>query len=76
MDDVIEVMKLLCYEMIDLQRSQAADKPNAALVWGLLHRQADALVQLLTHQTHRVFNEASAAMAVGPPPPSICRACK
>jgi hypothetical protein len=68
MDDVIEVMKLLCYEMMDLQRTQAAaDKgggaaaaaaagtaPNAAVVWQLLHRQADELVVLLTIQTHKV----------------------
>lgn len=61
-DDVIEVMKLLCYEMMDLQRNQAAaaagaagaGSPQADAVWQLLVQQADTLVQLLTMQTQLV----------------------
>jgi hypothetical protein len=62
-DDVIEVMKLLCYELMDLQRSQAAAAAGAAgaggsaqaqAVWSLLLEQADELVQLLTGQTQQV----------------------
>jgi hypothetical protein len=62
-DDVIEVMKLLCYELMDLQRSQAAVAAGAAgaggsmqaqAVWGLLLERSDELVQLLTGQTQQV----------------------
>jgi hypothetical protein len=62
-DDVIEVMKLLCYELMDLQRSQAAaaagaagagGSPQAQAVWSLLVERADELVQLLTGQTQQV----------------------
>lgn len=60
-DDVVEVMKLLCYEMMDLQRNQAAtaagnpsSSPQAEVVWQLLLRQVDPLVVLLTMQTQQV----------------------
>jgi hypothetical protein len=58
MDDVIEVMKLLCYEMMELQRTQQdPDAPvgqNSEIVWQLLQQQADTLVVLLTTQTGQV----------------------
>ncbi|WIA20535.1 hypothetical protein OEZ85_004930 [Tetradesmus obliquus] len=84
-DDVIEVMKLLCYELMDLQRSHAAVAAGAAgaggsaqaqAVWGLLQERSDELVQLLTAQTQQVFVAASASMRLGPLPPASCRACK
>jgi hypothetical protein len=58
MEDVIEVMKLLCYEMMELQRTQqeAGEAPgqNTQVVWELLQQQADTLVVLLTTQTGQV----------------------
>ncbi len=58
MEDVIEVMKLLCYEMMELQRTQqdpsAQVGPNLEVVWNLLQQQADILVVLLTTQTAQV----------------------
>lgn len=58
MEDVIEVMKLLCYEMMELQRTQqdpsAQVGPNSEVVWQLLQQQADILVVLLTAQTGQV----------------------
>ena len=58
MEDVIEVMKLLCYEMMELQRTQqeAGEVPgqNTQVVWELLQQQADTLVVLLTTQTGQV----------------------
>lgn len=61
-DDVVEVMKLLCYEMMDLQRTQAAaaagnpsSNPQAEVVRELLRRQVDPLVVLLIMQTHQVI---------------------
>lgn len=65
MEDVIEVMKLLCYEMMELQRTQQdPDAPvgqNAEIVWQLLQQQADTLVVLLTTQTGQVgcFSDAA-----------------
>jgi hypothetical protein len=60
MEDVIEVMKLLCYEMMELQRTQQdPDAPvgqNSEIVWQLLQQQADTLVVLLTTQTGQVCN--------------------
>jgi len=62
MEEVIEVMKLLCYEMMDLQRThqqQQLDRntvvaPSAQIVWQLLLQQSDTLVTLLTLQTQQV----------------------
>jgi len=60
-DDVVEIMKLMCYEMMDLQRSQAAAaagsgglNPQAKQVQQLFWGQADALVVVLTFQTQQV----------------------
>lgn len=51
-------MKLLCYEMMDLQRTQqdkhAPIAPSAEIVWQLLQQQSDTLVKLLTSQTQQV----------------------
>lgn len=51
-------MKLLCYEMMELQRTQQdPDAPvgqNSEIVWQLLQQQADTLVVLLTTQTGQV----------------------
>jgi hypothetical protein len=58
MEDVIEVMKLLCYEMMELQRNyQDTDAPvgrNTQVVWELLQQQADTLAALLTTQLRQV----------------------
>eukprot|EP00775_Hariotina_reticulata_P007310 gene7310-7523_t len=82
-DDVVEVMKLMCYEMMDLQRSQVAAaagggglSPQAEQVQQLLLVQADALVVVLTAQTQQVFTAASASMRSGSLPPAHSRACK
>ena len=66
MEDVIEVMKLLCYEMMELQRTQqdpsAQAGPNSEVVWHLLQQQADTLVVLLTTQTGQVRTLASGSL--------------
>lgn len=58
MEDVIEVMKLLCYEMMELQRNQQDPSiplgQSSLIVWSVLQEQSDTLVQLLTTQTGQV----------------------
>ncbi len=76
-EDAIEVMKLLCYEMMDLARSQAAaaaaaggeavppSDTAAAAVWSLLCSQVDALVAALTTQTQQVRRGGHAVCDAG-----------
>lgn len=56
MEDVIEVMKLLCYEMMEVQRlhQDGPIPPNTEVIWQLLVQQVDPLVVLLTLQTGQV----------------------
>lgn len=56
MEDVIEVMKLLCYEMMEIQRQQQDSSVghSVEIVWTLLSQQIDPLVVLLSIQTGQV----------------------
>jgi hypothetical protein len=54
MEDAIEVMKLLCYEMMESNQRQAAAPGNGAVVQELLVAQADRLVGIMAGRTHEV----------------------
>jgi hypothetical protein len=54
MEDAIEVMKLLCYEMMESSQRQAAAPGSAAVVLELLVAQADRLVAIMAERTHEV----------------------
>jgi hypothetical protein len=83
MDDVIEVMKLLCYEMMELQRNQQDPRTplgqSSLIVWSVLQEQSDTLVQLLTTQTGQVRGAGPPAASWSPPahsPVCCCSCCE
>ncbi|KIY92525.1 microtubule organization protein [Monoraphidium neglectum] len=81
-DACIDVMKLLCFEMMDMlkgsdsggQDSGGGGDAPGAMVRDLLVRRADELAGLMAEKTQQIFSEASCAIALGRPPNS--RACK
>jgi hypothetical protein len=67
MDEVIEIMKLLCYEMMDLGKAQAAltaagGSSRTMAIKELLTQHADRLVGIMAVRTKQVWNQKVACL--------------